>query len=198
MPISSVRPRLSALCRNRLAQKCALGVLAAWSLGATSFAPDNFEEQFDDDTKKWAEIALQLPPAPQAKDLLPVYVGPTARQKFFIDANSVSVGSDGIVRYTLVSKSDSGAQNISYEGIRCQTYQKKQYAFGRDDGSWARSRQDRWRPITELVANRQDAALAKDYLCEGGTVASSAANMVRRIRNANPIPPARDYAPGRD
>ena len=60
MPISPKRSRLSSLRHNRLAQKFALIALAAWSLGATSFAPDGFEEQFDDSTKKWEEVALQL------------------------------------------------------------------------------------------------------------------------------------------
>jgi hypothetical protein len=183
MPISPKRSRLSSLRHNRLAQKFALIALAAWSLGATSFAPDGFEEQFDDSTKKWEEVALQLPVAPQAADLLPFYVGPTARQKFFIDAKSLSAGRDGIVRYTLVSKSESGAENISYEGIRCETAQKKQYAFGRTDGTWARSRQDKWVPITEQVANRQDAALVKDYFCDGGMVAGSAGAIVDRIKS---------------
>src|SRR5437588_5598596 len=112
MPIRPLRSRLSSLRHNRLAQKCALIALAAWSLGAaTSFAPAGFDDQFDDQTKKWEEIALQLPAAPQAANLLPFYVSPTASQKFFIDAKSLSVGSDGIVRYTLVSRSESGVEN---------------------------------------------------------------------------------------
>jgi hypothetical protein len=193
MPTSPQRTSLSSLCKNRQVQKIALIAMAAWSIGATSFAPEGFDEQFDDSSKKWEEIALQLPAAPQDADLMSFYVGPTARLDFFIDAKSLSVGSDGVVRYTLVSKSKSGAKNVIYEGIRCETSQKKQYAFGRDDGSWGRSRQDKWQPITELVANRQDAALLKDYLCDSGTVAGSASTIVARIKQQRALTPVPDY-----
>jgi hypothetical protein len=186
MPIRPLHSRLSSLHHKRLAQKCALIALAAWSLGATSFAPAGFDDQFDDKTKKWEEIALQLPAAPQAANLLPFYVSPTASQKFFIDAKSLSVGSDGIVRYTLVSRSESGVENISYDGIRCETYQKKQYAFGQADGGWARSRQGAWLPIVELVGNRQDSALAKDYFCDGNSVSGSAGSIVNLIKYQRP------------
>ncbi len=197
-PISTVRARLVALRPGQLLQCSALAILAACSFSAAAGEPPaGFEEDFDDQTKQWTEIAVQMPPAPQEKDLKAFYVGPTARQQFFVDVNSISVGSDGVVRYTLVGVSQSGAKNISYEGIRCETYQKKQYAFGRSDGTWARSRQDQWRPITEMMANRQDAALAKDYLCDMNAVAGSAATIAGRFKNSHPLPAAADFLPGR-
>jgi len=107
-------------------------------------AQSNFEEEFDNQDKAWQEIAFQLPAAPRAENLLPFYVSATATQSFAIDAKSVAVGTDGVVRYTLVTTSASGAKNVSYEGIRCQLLQKKLYAFGHADGSWARSRRDQF------------------------------------------------------
>src|SRR5450830_1616368 len=138
MPISQKPSRLSALCRNRLAQKCALIALAAWSLGANNpnnFAPDGYEDA-QPDSGKWQEAAVQLPASPQDADLMPFYVGPTATQQFFVDAKSISITGDNVVRYTLISKSASGAVNVSYEGTRCETAQFKQFAYGGKDGVW--------------------------------------------------------------
>lgn len=143
----------------------------------------SFDEDFDDESKPWKEISVQLPPAPKDEDLLPFYVSATATQKFFVDAKSVSVGSDNVVRYTLVSISQEGAKNVSYEGIRCATFEKKIYAIGQEDGSWARSRRNQWDGIIRGYANRQHAALAKDYFCENQVVTGTAEAIVWRLKN---------------
>ncbi|HWT71745.1 MAG TPA: CNP1-like family protein [Oxalicibacterium sp.] len=143
----------------------------------------SFDEDYDDESKPWQEIAVQLPPAPKDENLLSFYVSPTATQKFFVDAKSISVGSDDVVRYTLVSISQEGAKNVSYEGIRCATFEKKIYAIGQEDGSWARSRRNQWDGIVRGFANRQHAALAKDYFCENTTVAGKAENILYRLKN---------------
>lgn len=150
-------------------------------------AQSRFDEELDDEEKTWQEIAIQLPAAPAPENLLPFEVSATATQTFAIDAKSLTVGSDGVVRYTMVSKSQGGATNVSYEGIRCESFEKKLYAFGRPDGSWSRSRRDKWEPITGGIANRQHAALARDYLCQEKMVAGSAEEMVRRIRYQNSL-----------
>ncbi len=36
-----------------------------------------------------------------------------------VDTKHLSVGKDEVVRYTLVARSNSGASNVSFEGIRC-------------------------------------------------------------------------------
>lgn len=143
----------------------------------------------DDDGKSWQEVKTEIPPIPQAANLVQLDVGPTASMKFFVDINSISTGSDGVVRYTLVSRSPGGAENISYEGIRCQTAENKLYAFGQKDGSWSRSRISGWKQIREVSGNRQHAALAKDYLCQDGAVAGKVADIRNRLRNNRPIKP---------
>ncbi len=170
----------------RIARILAMLALLA-NAAPVAYAQSNFEENFDDHDKSWKEIALQLPAAPRTEDLLPFYVSPTATQTFAIDAKSLSVGADDVVRYTLVTTSASGAKNISYEGIRCQLLHKKLYAFGHPDGSWSRSRRDQWEPISGNAANRQHAALAGDYFCQGGMVAGKASEIVERMRRAQPF-----------
>lgn len=152
-------------------------------------AQSQFEEDFDDKEKPWQEIAVQLPPAPKPENLVQFYVSPTATQTFAVDTQSLSVGSDGVVRYTLVAVSESGARNVSYEGIRCESYERKLYAFGQPDGTWSRSRRDQWERITGYTSNRQQAALAKDYFCMEKTVAGKAENMVERLRHSKTLAP---------
>jgi CNP1-like family len=147
--------------------------------------PGNFDD--DDDGKAWQEIKTEIPPAPQAANLVSFYVSPTATMNFLIDVNSISVGKDGVVRYTLVSRSQSGAENISYEGIRCETYESKLYAFGQKDGSWSRARLNDWKRINDSAGNRHHASLAKDYLCQDAMVAGKVDQIRSRIRTNRPI-----------
>jgi hypothetical protein len=151
--------------------------------------PNRFEEDFDDDTKPWQEIALQLPAAPASENLLPFQAGAAATQSFAIDAKSLTVGSDGVVRYTLVATSQGGAKSISYEGIRCESFERKLYAFGHANGSWSRSRRDKWEPIPRVVANFQHGTLAREYFCADKQVAGPAEKIIERIRLQRPLNP---------
>lgn len=168
-------------------------MLAATALlagaAAASAQSSRFEEEFDDTEKPWQEIAIQLPAAPKEENLARFYVSPTATQTFLIDTQSLTVGSDGVIRYILVAVSDSGAKNISYEGIRCASYERKLYAFGQPDGTWSRSRRDQWERINSHASNRQHAALAKDYFCSEKSVAGKAEDMVKRLRYNKTLAP---------
>ena len=145
------------------------------------------QDALDGENKAWAESAVNLPAPPKKENLLSFYVSPTATIDFSIDAKSLSVDKDGVVRYTLVATSRTGATNISYEGIRCQSAEKKLYAFGQSDGSWSRARRDAWDVIRESGANRQHATLALEYFCEGGSVAGKAETIVERLRRKKPL-----------
>jgi hypothetical protein len=159
-----------------------LGLVLFSTLSIALAQSQQFEEDFDDENNPWEEITIQLPAAPKPENLLPFYVSPTATQKFAVDSTSISVGKDGVVRYTLVSTSTEGAKNISYEGIRCATFEKKIYALGQDNSNWTRSRRDQWEMIVRGGANRQHAALALDYFCSNLTVAGNEQAMVKRIK----------------
>ena len=139
------------------------------------FAADEEEED-----KEWREVALQLPEAPKAENLLNFYKSPS--QSFAIDTKSLTVAADGTIRYSLVATSSGGAKNISYEGLRCQTYEVKLYAFGRPDGTWSRSRRNQWDTITNTGANKQHATLFSEYFCEGKTIAGKANVLLDKLR----------------
>jgi hypothetical protein len=168
---------------NRLAHLALTAFALAWGP-----AHAQFEEEFDDIEKPWEEIAIQLPSAPVTANLLPFEtISATATQSFAVDAASLSAGSDGVVRYTLVATSSSGAKTISYEGIRCHSFERKFYASGHADGTWSRSRRDKWESIPRHSTNNHHATLALDYFCDGRAIAGSANEMVNRLKWRQPI-----------
>jgi hypothetical protein len=183
-------PSMFPLSGRALRQSWLVAMLVCSLAQAQVPVPNRFEEDFDDDAKSWQEIALQLPAPPAPENLLPFAVGATATQSFAIDAKSLTVGSDGVVRYTLVATSPGGAKSISYEGIRCESFERKLYAFGHPNGTWSRSRRDKWEPIPRVVRNFQHATLAREYFCQDKQVADNAEKIVERIRlqrSLNPI-----------
>jgi len=133
------------------------------------------------------EGPVQLPAPPAMDKLLTYDVGPTSTMIFAVDPRSISVSDYVIVRFTSVIRSRSGATNISHEGIRCDTAEKKLYATGRADGSWTVPTNPAWRRIGDTVANRYHATLVEDYFCDGGTVAGTAETIVQRLRRQTPL-----------
>ena len=61
-----------------------------------------------------------------------------------IDLNSLTLGSDEVIRMVLVQTSLTGVQNVSFEGVRCKTGERKLYAFLQSDGTWREFHQARW------------------------------------------------------
>lgn len=138
----------------------------------------------EDEAKLWQEKPVAaFPAAPQAQNLLKFFVSATASQSFALDAKSVSISDDGVVHYTLVAQSASGVKNISFEGIRCASFEMKTYAFGRPDGSWSTARRDEWQTIVHNVSNRPQAALALDYFCQGKSLSGKVNEIVDKMRN---------------
>jgi hypothetical protein len=142
----------------------------------------------DEPLPELTESAVTLPAAPAKDKLLRYYVSPTTTMDFAVDAQSVSISDRVIVRFTSVITSPSGAANVSHEGIRCDTLEKKLYATGRADGRWTPAANDAWRAIGNVGANRYHAVLARDYFCDGVTAAGKAEALVERLRRQKPLP----------
>ena len=84
---------------------------------------------------------------PEAQNLVRVDAGQRSSHQFYVDAASVSVGEDGVMRYTTVVKTAGGATNVTFEGMRCETREQKLYALGRSDGTWVRARDPKWQRV---------------------------------------------------
>jgi len=128
-----------------------------------------FEYEFDEE-KPWAEVDAQLPPYPKEENLLSLFVSAATDNRFYVDAASISTGEDGVVRYTMIVKSSAGASNVSFEGMRCASHERKLYAFGRKEGSWSRARSANWEPISYKDRNRQHHVLYDDFFCPNGII----------------------------
>jgi hypothetical protein len=166
---------------------------AAWFLAVLLLLPGmaaaqgrQFESDFDDERKTWKEIEAKLPAYPRPENLIAFDAGGATPHRFFIDAPSVSVGEDGVVRYTLVIRTAGGATNVSFEGIRCETREQKTYAVGHSDGTWSRARESRWRRIEYREINQHHAALYKEYFCDGGSPVRRAADAVNALKYGTP------------
>lgn len=132
--------------------------------------------------RDWKENAFTLPAYPKAADLVEIYVGEATSFKFFVDPASVSVGDDGVVRYTLVARSASGAENISFEGIRCRSGMVRAYAFGSRDGRWVPGRTE-WRPIHSRGAQGSQFILRRNYFCPHSVPIRDSADGISALRN---------------
>lgn len=143
-------------------------LLMSLLLSGTAVAALGLRDNDDPDAPKWAEEALQLPAFPQEANLLEFYVSATTTHKYYVDASTLSVGKDGVVRYTLMIRTSGGSTNITYEGMRCESREYKIYATGHRDGTWALARRSEWRPVENKPTNRHHAALSRDYFCPVG------------------------------
>ncbi len=167
---------------TRLLRTMLLAVSALLASGADAAFPD------DEQPAELVESPLVLPAPPSTNQLLRYEVSPTATMEFAVDARSVSVTDRVVVRFTSVISSPGGAVNVSHEGIRCDTFEKKLYSTGRSDGKWTPASNDSWRPIRNVGANSYHAALATDYFCNGGAAAGTAEAIVERLRRKKPQP----------
>lgn len=157
----------------RLIAGAVVGLVAAAIAGAAAAqAPgqklrDSAADSIDFTPKPLDELPLQLPAAPKPDDLLQFDPGRPASLRYFVDPASLSVGTDGIVRFTVVIRGDGAASNVSYEGMRCKTRERKVFAYGRADGSWNEARNPQWAPITAQAGDSHRFVLFENYFCPG-------------------------------
>jgi len=139
-----------------------------------------------DDEKTWKEVETVLPKPPTQEGLVQIDVRSLSTNAFFVDQDSVEFGRDGVIRYTMVVISPSGARNVTYEGMRCGAAEKRLYAFGRADGTWSPAKSANWQRIEGGKLNQQHAALYREYFCTSGGSVSSTDEARRVLRYGNP------------
>jgi hypothetical protein len=154
---------------RRVSKFCLRIVFIFLSMGASAA---EFDSEYE--IKQWEEIESRLPGFPKPENLTPFFVSMTTDNRFMVDRDSISVGTDGVVRYTLVVSSSSGAQNVSYDGLRCSSAERRLYAFGRSDRTWSKARSNQWAKIQESTLNRHHAALYSEYFCPAGSIVRDA------------------------
>ena len=156
----------------------------AWALvlAAPALAQVKSDWELQQEKLNWREEEAQLPPYPKPEDLIEFRPSEIASFSFFIDRASLKVGADGVVRYTLLARSPSGVDNVSYEGIRCETGMYRVYATARSDRSWVTRTASGWKEIQPNPVQRWHQALRREYFCPQNAIIRSVAEGVDALR----------------
>jgi hypothetical protein len=175
------------LARYRLFTLIALAVLealAAFEAAAQELPMrDEAADTIDFSEAPFKEGKVSLPAPPKPENLIQFDAGP-ARPGFenFVDGATMTLDSDGVIRYTLVVKSDMGASNVSYEGIRCATREHKVYAYGRRDGTWAKPHDSEWTKIGAPSLEGPVYVLYNDFFCPGRQAVRSTGEAIAALK----------------
>ena len=146
----------------------------------------DWDYDLDQEKKSWQELQMQIPAYPKPENLLKFYAGAATPHSYFVDTASLSVGDDGVVRYTLLIKTSGGATNVSFEGIRCEGRELKIYAFGRPNGEWSRARDSQWKRIEAREVNDYHRLLHGDYFCPSKKFAAPLPQIVNTLKHGAP------------
>ncbi len=130
-------------------------------------------------------VRLPLPAYPADAALLEFSVSERNDNRFLIDETSLDVDPDRDVQYSLVVEAPSGARTVTREAIRCQSAEYRILAIGRRDRSWSEIAEPAWRRIEEAGLNRQRAALALQYFCEGPASVIDREAALHNLRNSD-------------
>lgn len=150
----------------------ALALAAGLSLAQNVATVDDFKE-----------IQAPPPPAYRKDGLVAIDMPPYTSLKFGVDPATLSVGSDGVVRYVMVAYSSSGSINAMYEGLRCATGEVKTYARSSELGHWTVVSEPQWRAVDKSPSTRHTLALARQGVCDGWTLAAkNAPDLIRLLR----------------
>ncbi|MCL4801223.1 MAG: hypothetical protein KJ025_16640 [Burkholderiales bacterium] len=175
----------------RVAASLAAALAAAASAAALAQDQprDSAADSIDFGEAPFREERVALPPPPRDENLIRFDAGPARRAfTYAVDAASLTVGADGVVRYTLVARSDAGATNVTYEGIRCETRERRVYAYARSDGKWLDRHATGWAKIGAPAREGHVYVLYADFFCpaRGLTIRDAAEGIAALKRGRHP------------
>lgn len=164
----------------------AAAVLIAVGVPAAAQRPMIYEghpaERPEKPKEAWVEAEVDLPPYPTASNLIEFNTAVAQRSHAFIDRNSLYVGEDGIVRYAMIVRANGGIDNITFEGIRCETAEYKIYAVG-DANAWVRVPTPRWAPVEYKEINNQRKFLWREIFCPPSGMVKTASEAVAALKH---------------
>jgi hypothetical protein len=134
----------------------------------------------------WSEVSSPLPPYPRAENLAEFQIVGTTSFRFFADLTSVRVDADRVVRYTVIARSASGIENVSFEGIHCESREYKVYAYGSTDRTWIPPRNPQWQSISSTSNNDLRNSLHRYYLCPKGIPQRNAKDAIAVLKGGRP------------
>lgn len=166
-----------------LARLLHAGIGLAWCLSLLFSAGAVWGQTRSDDPeeKPWIEQDLRLPSFPKPENLVRVPLESMKSFEVAVDATSIDIGQDGVIRYVMVARSRSGGENISFEGIRCETRERRSYAIGKADRTWGMVRASVWTGYAANLRSHHN-ELAREYFCPRLARVSSVSEALNNIR----------------
>jgi hypothetical protein len=113
----------------------------------------------------WVEAKTAAPPSFTTDQLIPIEMPHYVTVEVGIAPSTVSVGTDGVVRYVVVMRNTSGSTIAAYEGIRCTTDEVKLYARTNSVGDWVTIAAPQWRSVTDNLPSKHAFAIARQGGC---------------------------------
>lgn len=162
-------------------QALCLIALGAFSLSSRLLAAPEIEF---DEPAPWKESQQALPPYPQEVDLLEFKLdGPDSAYAYRIDTKSLLLAGDGVVHYTVVLTSNTGATNVLREGLRCATNQYKTYGYGTPELALVALEKSEWRKIESQGSGRFRRDLLNYYLCDSLRIPLQPVQIRKRLQH---------------
>jgi len=159
----------------------ALGRAALLALSCLTVA--NLALAADDEESTWLEKASEAPRSFSVEKLQTFTVSQGSSLTYGIDPDTLTVGEDWVVRYVMVARSASGALNVFYEGIRCQSAEVKTYArWDNNRSTWHTPSNAEWKPLQLSGATRPAMILAREGLCNGNSVNGNPRKMLATLK----------------
>jgi hypothetical protein len=180
--------RLLRLLHLNLLKHLLAALTSAFAVASVHAEP-NFYSPLD-----WQEAAIPPPPAFSTARSIVFEVSKGSDLRYGLVPETLSVGSDGVIRFVWVAQSRGGAVNVLYEGVRCLTREMRTYArwtpqqtppptpFTHENGEWRIVENSQWIGFMNHPQARPAWMLARIALCEGSTVAGSTQQMLRDLR----------------
>jgi hypothetical protein len=141
-----------------------------------------WERRAVDAAETTSEAKVVYPAYPADADLIDFSPNARGGHRYFVDAKSIAIGDDGVARFSVVIKTAGGATNVTYEGIRCASREKRIYALGQKDRTWVEARRSEWEAIQRGRANEYQEMLYADAFCVDGVIARNRDVAIRSLR----------------
>lgn len=131
----------------------------------------------------WRENALGAPPAFDPARLIAVDAPRGSTLNFGVDPQTITVGTDGVVRYVVVASSRQGANTALFEGIRCGNGEFRTYARrNKGEADWSLVDNVEWQPLSGTGMAAHVLAIARAGICTGRAPNTPVDQMVRDLR----------------
>jgi len=143
-----------------------------------TWIPETFQEP-----GPWREQQVELPAYPQKQRLLDTRSNTGGHAyRVYLDPLSLVRGDDAVVRYSVVIVSESGVENVAYEGLHCGKNEYRRYAYGVNE-AWHELADSPWYPITGRGVYRYRKVFYRHFMCDPANPVTSVKQILARIRS---------------